>query len=216
MRASKMQHPLALLRRALDLSQKELADLAGCSTSAIQRIELNGLKLSEAMAASIAIRTGVGFQWLMSGNPGVPIQNAFGQTMTREELAQIRGELRWPPGQMSELNVIKSDYQDICYRLAKLVIASAEKGDQYVCLQRVDTLLRELEQHFAVRSSNLARRVRPGRVDSTAAGRTVTTFDLATIWRSFNDALGGIQEMAVDTAQKQRKCGRTRPTPKTS
>jgi transcriptional regulator with XRE-family HTH domain len=211
-----MQHPLAVLRESLNLSQKQLADIAGCSTSAIQLIELKKRKLSEALAARIAIRTGVGFQWLRSGDADRPIENAFAEAMTPEELAQIRRELCWPPGKMGELNVIKSDYQDICYRLAKLVVASAETGGQYVCLHRVETLLRELEQRFAVRSSSLARRVRPGRVDSTAAGRTAITFDLTTIWRSFKDALSGIQKMAFDTAEKQRKRARTRPAPKTS
>jgi transcriptional regulator with XRE-family HTH domain len=69
MRPSPLRHPLAVLRQIIGMSQKELADLVGKSTSAVQAIELRKLDLSEELARKIALETGVSMKWLLDGDP---------------------------------------------------------------------------------------------------------------------------------------------------
>jgi hypothetical protein len=72
MRPSPLRHPLAVLRQLVGISQKQLADLVGKSTSAIQRIELKELDLSEELAHKISLETGISMKWLLDGDPSVP------------------------------------------------------------------------------------------------------------------------------------------------
>ena len=68
MKPSPLRHNLARLRTYLDLTQKEMADLAGCSARAIQSVELDTLPLSESLARRISAATGVHLRWLVENN----------------------------------------------------------------------------------------------------------------------------------------------------
>lgn len=81
---SKNQHVLASLRRCLRLGQKELAHFAGCSRSAIQRIELGKLPFSPGLAARIGAQTGVDLDWLMAGDYRKPPVSVVGGRLTLE------------------------------------------------------------------------------------------------------------------------------------
>jgi len=59
MRRTPLKHNLAFLRRELNLTQRQLADALGCSTSAIQRIELRKMRISPEMSQAICRRFGV-------------------------------------------------------------------------------------------------------------------------------------------------------------
>ena len=68
MKPSHLRHPVAVLRQILALGQKEFAELVGCSTIAIQKIENLGLRLSERLAGRIAEETGCSLAWLLAGD----------------------------------------------------------------------------------------------------------------------------------------------------
>jgi transcriptional regulator with XRE-family HTH domain len=73
MPASKFVNVLAILRKSLSLKQGELAELAGCSISTIQAIEVNKLKLSKSLASRISLETGADLDWLLANDVTVPM-----------------------------------------------------------------------------------------------------------------------------------------------
>ena len=73
MRTSPLRHKLARLRLFLNLGQKEMADLAGCSRRAIQSVELRTLKLSEELARKISNETGIAVDWLLENDLKAPL-----------------------------------------------------------------------------------------------------------------------------------------------
>jgi transcriptional regulator with XRE-family HTH domain len=84
MRRSPKRHPLAILRLTLGLTQKEMADLAGCATITIQSIETGKKPLSEKLGEHIAAVTGVQLYWLMAGDPKAPMVADDGSPYARE------------------------------------------------------------------------------------------------------------------------------------
>lgn len=154
-RQSKSNHPLALLRRKLDLLQKEFADLAGCSLATIQSIELRRLELSRNLAARISERTGVSMDWLLNPKAKAPIPAAESRgyrfvefEKSHFDLAQTKGI-----GRIGEkdfelmLEIGKSDLEAV-FRSAR------EQGPEQerVCFHRIskglDNLAHELEAEF--------------------------------------------------------------------
>ena len=83
MRRSPLQHPLAVLRTAIGLGQKEFGKMVGRHWRTIQSIELGSLPLSAKLADRICEETGVGFHWLMKGDAAAPMVDDVG--------------LRWKP-----------------------------------------------------------------------------------------------------------------------
>jgi DNA-binding XRE family transcriptional regulator len=72
MRVSPLRHPLAVLRNILGLNQKEMGDIASCSSHTIQAVELKNLELSEDLALRINAATGISVGWLLAGDPSAP------------------------------------------------------------------------------------------------------------------------------------------------
>jgi DNA-binding XRE family transcriptional regulator len=77
------------LRRFLDLGQKELADLAGCSRHTIESVEQGRLKLSTQLASKIAVACGVDLVWLTANNPNSPMINHEGQPYSRKDYDEL-------------------------------------------------------------------------------------------------------------------------------
>ncbi|MEI6197757.1 MAG: helix-turn-helix transcriptional regulator, partial [Verrucomicrobiota bacterium] len=71
MQRSPLLHPLAILRKIIGLTQKEMGDLVNRAARTIQSIELNKLPLTEELALRIAEATGVDEAWLFAGDPSV-------------------------------------------------------------------------------------------------------------------------------------------------
>ena len=92
MRPSPLRHPLAVLRQVIGISQKELADIIGRSSSAIQAIELRKLNLSEDLAAKIEEATGVSANWLLSGDVNRPIENSLGASYLKDDYELARAK----------------------------------------------------------------------------------------------------------------------------
>src|SRR5438445_8351150 len=92
MRPSPKKHTLAILRLALGMSQKEMAELVKRSTRTIQAIELCQLPLSAELGSEIARETGVSPKWLMDGDTTKPIIDAGRRPYTRET---FEGKQAW-------------------------------------------------------------------------------------------------------------------------
>lgn len=71
-RPSSLRHPLAVLRKILEMSQQDFAELVNCSVATIQSVELGRLRLSLALAERIRDATGISVNWLIRGNPSDP------------------------------------------------------------------------------------------------------------------------------------------------
>src|SRR5260221_5638350 len=68
MRHSLSKVNLVRLRSIIGLTQEDLSKVLGCSRMTIQAIESDKLRLSEKMAAKIALHTGVSMRWLLANN----------------------------------------------------------------------------------------------------------------------------------------------------
>lgn len=90
MRPSPFRHPLAVLRGILQLGQREMGVLAGCSRATIQAVELLSLKLSEELAVRISQATGASEAWLLQGDPNLPAIDVHGEPYTRETFENLR------------------------------------------------------------------------------------------------------------------------------
>src|SRR6267142_2927418 len=96
MRRSPLQHPLAILRTKPTLGQKEFGDKVGRHWRTIQSVELGKLPLSAKLAERICDETGVGFQWLMKGDPEAPIVDDRGLKWNREVYFDVQGKKLLP------------------------------------------------------------------------------------------------------------------------
>jgi transcriptional regulator with XRE-family HTH domain len=83
------RHAVAALRAALNLTQQQMAALAGVSKPTIQAIELGKLPLIAKNAATISKETGADVAWLMRGEPTTPVDNE-GNPVTLETFANIQ------------------------------------------------------------------------------------------------------------------------------
>ena len=72
MRPSPLRHTLAVLRKTIGFTQKEMADLLGRSARTVQAIELGQLPLTQELALKLEHETGVEVAWLLADKPDVP------------------------------------------------------------------------------------------------------------------------------------------------
>jgi transcriptional regulator with XRE-family HTH domain len=66
------RHVLANARIEVGFSQVELADLLGCSTATVQRIEQGTLALSEELALKVQEALDISATWLLANDPARP------------------------------------------------------------------------------------------------------------------------------------------------
>jgi transcriptional regulator with XRE-family HTH domain len=66
------RHVLANARIEIGLSQVDLADLLGCSTATVQRIEQGTLGLSEELALKVQEALDISATWLLANDPARP------------------------------------------------------------------------------------------------------------------------------------------------
>jgi transcriptional regulator with XRE-family HTH domain len=92
MRPSPERHNLARLRVFLKLRQKEMAELAGCSTHTIQSVELGRLALSELLARKISNATGISAGCLLRNDLKAPLISDHFEPFTVEDYNQRRAE----------------------------------------------------------------------------------------------------------------------------
>ena len=152
MRPSPFRHPLAVLRQTIGISQKELADIIGRSTSAIQAIELRKLNLSEDLAAKIENETGASADWLLAGDVNRPIENSLGASYLKEDYELARAKRSKLPAHVDATTM------EMCHasglicgeRLARVFAAAtrAEPSKFQVAMFLAWKWIDEMEQKF--------------------------------------------------------------------
>ena len=96
MRRSPLEHPVAVLRTAIGLGQKEFGKMVGRHWRTIQSIELGSLPLSAGLAERICDETGVHMNWLMNGDPEAPIIDERGLPWRKEAFFDVQGRKLLP------------------------------------------------------------------------------------------------------------------------
>ncbi|EEF63373.1 helix-turn-helix domain-containing protein [Pedosphaera parvula] len=150
MRQSKQQHPLAVLRVAAGLSQKEMGALLRRSTSTIQSIELGRLALGANLAERVVLNTAVSMQWLMEGDVSKPVVDFAGDPYTRESFEAARAELDRPRGGFTDVQSIENGFADHCTNLAAVVLAGLEQNRLPLLYWKCGQFLTELIREFGV------------------------------------------------------------------
>jgi transcriptional regulator with XRE-family HTH domain len=150
MRTSPLRHNLARLRTFLNLGQKELADLADCSTRAIQSIELGTLRLSERLARRIAAATGVHVGWLLDNHLKEPIRPAGFERMrpyTRSDYERAQAAKTIVAD--GRTRNFSADYAASFYGQIRAILSSAaKKGLAEVATWRIAKFLDDCRREF--------------------------------------------------------------------
>jgi transcriptional regulator with XRE-family HTH domain len=212
MRPSKLKHPVAVLRKILDLGQKELAEIVGCSVATIQSVELgpNRMKLSEHLAQQISQTTGVSFSWLISGNPHIPPLDHDGLPFTLQTYEA------WCIKTQFNISDVKSTLfthiftwtviADICAIILRAFEARRFNALQYHLSESVN----ELKKEFGF-SESFKRTVagefekQLAKEDFVKSGR-VGVLDLQEVGKRFGEALGRIQlQVQYENPKDRRK-----------
>lgn len=89
-RISSQKHTLAVLRKLLGKTQKEMSTLVECSVPTIQAIELGKLKLSQKLAERIEFKTDVSVAWLLDDNIAIPPKNRAGNDYTIQDFEETQ------------------------------------------------------------------------------------------------------------------------------
>jgi hypothetical protein len=149
MRISPLRHNLARLR-FLDFvkaGQKEMAELAGCSTRTIQSVELGTLALSEDLARRISSATGVAAHWLLENNLNAPpISKSFGRPYTHDDYDRAR-KSRELGSSMDQLRV--RGFPEIHASIfSAWMCALFVQKDGDIVLWKIGKLLEELDERY--------------------------------------------------------------------
>jgi hypothetical protein len=132
MKPSPLRHNLARLRvETLHIGQKQMADVAKCSTATIQSIELGKRKgkyrltLSESLARRISAATGVGLRWLLDNDLNAPIVNRAGEPYLRLTFDSRQAGKAFGDNRLSRQSL--ADYAASFYGQIRAVLSSASK-----------------------------------------------------------------------------------------
>jgi transcriptional regulator with XRE-family HTH domain len=147
MRRSPLRHNLARLRTFLDLGQKQMADLAGCSARAIQSVELGKLALSENLARRIAAATDVHLHWLLDNDLEAPIVNTRGYAHTRSDFEAAQAAKTF--GEDGLTRALSADYAVSFYGQIRAILSSAAKnGLADVATWKIAKFLEDCRREF--------------------------------------------------------------------
>jgi transcriptional regulator with XRE-family HTH domain len=155
MRPSSLQHVVAILRTTAGLTQKELADLAGCSSPTIQSVEIGRLQLSEALAQRLADHTGVPVGWLLRNDTRQPIQDRRGRPYTRATYEQWQAQRRFrlaPTGGLAE-ELVDYLFLWVTFKrqlglLATILAHAYRRKASRLCAYKCDLALEKLSAEF--------------------------------------------------------------------
>ena len=146
MRPSANRHVLVALRKVLGLNQTDFSEVADCSASTNQAIELGRLRLSDFLAKKIAVATNVSRTWLLKNKLDSPPVTDSGLPYTREDYvkAQIAGKKQRHP--------VVGQYTSIALyaRMRAITSAAAKRGasEFRMAHYELDNLLTELEKKY--------------------------------------------------------------------
>lgn len=150
MRPSPRRHNLARLRLFLGLSQKEMADLAGCSVHTIQSVELGRgrLALSEELARRISTATGVHFRWLWENNLKADIVRApDGSPFTKSEFEHVQAQKKIGSSEFMQFMI--EDYAASFYGQIRALLSSSVRRDlAEVAVWKIAKFLEDCRSQF--------------------------------------------------------------------
>jgi transcriptional regulator with XRE-family HTH domain len=155
---SNLQHPVAILRSFLGLTQKEFAEIAKCATSTVQAIELFKLKLAESRAQTISKATGCSLKWLLANDISAPMRNLRGDLYTPNDFDDARIAIQ-AGGRQDLVNgrkVVETEFVIDCSRLAKTLVAACETEDYPRWRYRMEFVLEQFENEFMSQAGRLA------------------------------------------------------------
>ena len=147
MRPSPHRHTLAVLRTFLGLTQKEVAEILGCSTPTIQAIELKKLPLSSKLADRIRMEMGVSIAWLLAGQPDQPPLDNHGRPYTKNVFERTRAN-RENPDQMLDEMMARFALTLHTGEVADLLLAAFAKNKTQLCSYKISQALRSLRAEF--------------------------------------------------------------------
>jgi transcriptional regulator with XRE-family HTH domain len=177
MRPSPLRHPLAVLRQIIGFSQKEMADLVGKSTSAIQAIELRKLDLSEELARKVSLETGIAMKWLMDGDPSVPpVPDSNNQPVFSDEQRNFSKAVF--DRRRADREAGKSGWGERIFftgcagaKLTAIEHAAINHPDRTIMQYRVSKFLEGLQKEFGIRKN-----IWTQNCSSRNSGETLRTF----------------------------------------
>ena len=150
MRPSPFRHTLALLRTAIGLTQKEMADLAECSTPTIQAIELGKLKLSEKLGHTIAHKTGASMAWLMADDTARPPVDEQGNPIDKDSFEAFRATALFDQHPDLKLFNIMNLVAINEHRLKAVCLRAFKSNSLSLCAYRLAKLFDDLEKAAGV------------------------------------------------------------------
>lgn len=153
MRPSPLRHPLAILRRIVGLTQKQLADLAECSCPAIQAIELGKLQLSEKLAQRIAYQTGVNPGWLLANDVAQKATCGDGTAFTKETFEREQASLTRPATGLGQLEAIRLEIITAVERLVANCSSAYKTEKIWLWTYKMEVALAALEKQFGTDKS---------------------------------------------------------------
>ena len=125
MRRSPERHNLARLRLVLNLAQKQMAEICGCSTDTIQSVELGRLALSQSLARRISAATAVHLHWLLDNDLKAPIISTRGRPYTRSVFEVRQGTKQFDDNPFSRARA--AEWAVRFYALIRAILSSALK-----------------------------------------------------------------------------------------
>src|SRR6266851_1295882 len=153
MRPSALRHPLAVLRQIINLTQKEMSDLAGCSCATVQAVELEKLKLSEKLAQRISYQTGVDPGWLLANDVAREPTRGDGTPFTKESFEMARASLTRSAIRLGELEAIRLQIITAVERLTANC-SNAYKADRvWLWTYKLEEILEAMEKEFGTDKS---------------------------------------------------------------
>ena len=147
MRKSPLRHPLAVVRvKILGITQRELAEMVGCSKVTIQKVELRDKKLSlpPALASRIEHEVGVSAAYLLAGDARKPPVTPRGGPLTKLAYEAHRAKLE--AGMRPEKSVF-FPFREIA-ELGAIASAAGGKGRLAFFNYKLDRILREMRKDF--------------------------------------------------------------------
>lgn len=154
MRLSPQRHTLAVLRTLLNLTQKEMDELAECSRPTIQAVELGKLHLSERLAGLIALRTGVALKWLLDNDVSLPPVTREGSPFTMEFFHETRAlASSRQPSPLNRMQPIVAFSANI-FRLGNLLVQAHKTQKSQLCAYKIAKAFDDLEDQFGVSDSD--------------------------------------------------------------
>lgn len=157
----KKREPHRRLRRfrdLIDLTQKELADLCGCSEPYILSVEIGQRRMTPSLAEKICFATGVGPLWLLGkeGNASEPL-TLTGAPYHAED---FQGKRKRALKRNIEPNEDQaSDIHHFCHVLTQLMQAACRKGRfpmaRYYFREMTDAMMQKLQLKGVIASEDL-------------------------------------------------------------